>query len=136
MVSTAIESEKLSTEYHYPGTNYLGPGTRVTTNIVNDVQPTSYIDGLARQHDIDYMLSSGSYTGAVAADIKAILGSYAEISLQSIALRLGLSARLLANTLTFGQLANYNLNLPNMSHEQTQQVGQLLNDKISEKNEI
>lgn len=110
--------------YHYPGTNYLGPGTDVVNSIRGGLEPTSYIDSLARQHDIDYLRSSGSAVGAFVDDAKAQLGAILEpFSLQSLSMRAGLGARTLLNGLTLGYLGNFNQSLPGLSTSQTRAIG-------------
>jgi hypothetical protein len=64
------------------------------------VVPTSYIDGLAKQHDIDYSLTSGQ---TITADLKAIAGTMHEVSLQSMAMRVGLTANILLSLLNGGK---------------------------------
>jgi len=78
---------------HYPGTNYLGPGTHVISNILNNKQPTSYTDYVAMLHDIDY-LSNGGQDHA-----DAVAMSRADNSLQGFAMKFGLGARVFASTL-------------------------------------
>ncbi len=79
---------------HFPGDSYLGPGTKVVQKIYSGVQPASYNDYVARNHDIDYI----SNKEPIIADIKAILKSGP--GLDGMALRLGLSARALVDFLS------------------------------------
>lgn len=44
-----------STQYHLPYHNYAGPGTNTIKNLLNNVQPTTYIDRAALIHDIEYI---------------------------------------------------------------------------------
>jgi hypothetical protein len=55
------------------------------------VQPTSYIDSIAREHDIDYLTDEEP----IYSDIRAILKT--DNSIQGWAMRLGLTARSLAD---------------------------------------
>jgi hypothetical protein len=41
-------------EYHYPGTNFLGPGTHIKEKLESGVLPTSPTDFKAFIHDISY----------------------------------------------------------------------------------
>lgn len=91
VLKAAIDREKQLTEYHYPGYSYMGPGTKIVTNIVAGIKPINELDTIARRHDIDYI--SGSYDSA---DVKAILSSLAIIGLDAQLLRSGLSARLIS----------------------------------------
>lgn len=50
-----MSKENEQTEWHFPGHNYLGPGTKVATRIIRGDQPVNIYDKLARQHDIDYL---------------------------------------------------------------------------------
>jgi len=63
-------------EYHYPGSNFTGPGTHVIDKVMSGVQPNSYTDSIARQHDIDYLKYNDTYLGGAYADIKAIAQTY------------------------------------------------------------
>lgn len=57
-----MEESILQQEYHLPGHNYAGPGTRVKSNILNDIKPTTALDAAALVHDVEYL--SGLYTQA------------------------------------------------------------------------
>lgn len=100
------------------------------SKIINNIQPTSATDYIARQHDIDMLTTSGSVTGGIVADVKAMAKSLLEPSLQSFALRLGLGARTLGSILTWGNYFNYNNSLPGLTDEETQKVGEYLNDIV------
>lgn len=52
-----INQEKLQDDHTLPGFNYLGPGTKVITNLIAGVTPTSVNDRVAMEHDFDYVLS-------------------------------------------------------------------------------
>ena len=41
-------------ELHYPGYNYLGPGTRLEEKLRNSVKPINPLDEAAKEHDIAY----------------------------------------------------------------------------------
>jgi len=74
-------------ELHWPGTNYLGPGTHVFDNISNNLKPTSYMDSVALLHDIDYSKDMDPYK----ADLLAI--SRADNTMQGFALKAGLGTK-------------------------------------------
>jgi len=54
-IDRQIQLEKGNKEYHFPGTKFFGPGTKIATKIANNVQPSNRLDKAARQHDIDYL---------------------------------------------------------------------------------
>jgi hypothetical protein len=89
------------------------------------------MDSVARQHDVDYMRSAGSASGALLADIKAITHSYLNPSAQAFALRAGLGLRSFVNILTLGKFANFNHASSGLSNEQTQLLGEKLNNMIN-----
>jgi len=49
---TGIETQY---QLHYPGTNYLGPGTHIRDNLENGLLWTSPTDFKAMQHDVAYL---------------------------------------------------------------------------------
>lgn len=61
---------------------------------------------IARQHDVDFIRADGIYD-RVKADVRAIGKSFNDISLQSIALRAGLTARTFLDVASLG-LINFN----------------------------
>jgi len=91
-----LQNDENTTEIHYPGTNYLGPGTHTKSNIMKGLQPTSKTDAIARQHDLDYLVGEEP----ILADLKAIGKSFAiaDEPLQTTALRSGLALKALADT--------------------------------------
>lgn len=52
-----IDLEMNNRDFTLPGHSYMGPGTRVVTNLVNDVKPTDYMDTISLEHDIDYVFA-------------------------------------------------------------------------------
>lgn len=42
-------------QYHLPTYKYLGPGTRVMTNLHNKVMPKNKLDAAALIHDVEYL---------------------------------------------------------------------------------
>lgn len=82
-------SGESSIERHYPGMNYMGPGTHIIANIANGVKPTSYVDALALKHDLDYLFDKEP----IQSDLKAIAGASIAPGLQSMAMIAGLALR-------------------------------------------
>lgn len=76
-------------QFHYPGTNYLGPGTHVIDRISNDTLPTSKTDFVALLHDIQYLQSRSLSMDE--SDTLAIMNS--DDSLQGLTMQIGLSLR-------------------------------------------
>jgi len=85
----ALDSERDLSTFHYPGTNFLGPGTKIITSIYNNVQPTSDADRIARQHDVDYLLGNQFSSQADITAIKRATGT----DPQSMVLKIGLRGR-------------------------------------------
>jgi len=82
-----LKAHAPTTEYHFPGQNFTGPGTNLVRRILNGVQPANYQDAVTFIHDIDYM----SYMDADRADDKAI--ALSDNTLAGMATTLGLSFR-------------------------------------------
>lgn len=76
------------------------------------------------QHDIDYVRHAGDYLQAYRDDALAI--SKSGYGLDGLALKFGLTARMIGNTLTGGNLFNYNTNYGELDTEQTRQFGDYL----------
>ncbi len=87
-----------TTEYHFPGQNFTGPGTNLVRRIYNGDLPVNYTDAVTLLHDLHYM----SYKDINQADDQAI--ALADYSLVGLATKLGLSVR---------KLLNLKLNTPN-----------------------
>lgn len=94
------------------------------------IQPTSYTDTIARQHDVDFIKADGIYD-RVKADVKAIGKSFNDISLQSIALRAGLTARTFLDVASLGLI---NFNKKDYSYN-NKEIGQELQNIIDEEND-
>jgi len=119
----------LTKEYHMPGYNYMGPGTNVLNRLERLDNPINIIDEIAKQHDIDFLMTSGEYTGGLLSNIKAIYKTYIDpLSIDGFIMRAGLSLENLIRTITFGKII-FNTNLPNLSNEETKVIGNYLNDK-------
>jgi hypothetical protein len=84
----------------------LGPGTRVVSKVRAGVLPTSHTDALALQHDIDYLTAGEKFNS----DLRAITRS--DTSIQGIAMKLGLTTRMVLDAMThaFPYLPNFHLN--------------------------
>lgn len=82
-------------EFHFPGMNYMGPGTHTLQRIIKDSKPQNHNDAVSLEHDLDYMVMD-----KMTADVKAIHES--EFSLDGLALKLGLTARTALDLLTKG----------------------------------
>lgn len=63
-VSTLIEqihtNEHESLDLTLPGYNYLGPGTKVIHNYINNVLPVDQLDKIAYEHDWDYLVAENT----------------------------------------------------------------------------
>jgi len=82
-----LNNHKETTEYHYPGHNYTGPGTNVVRRIFRGDMPVNYQDAVTLLHDVDYM----SHMSPDVADDKAI--SLSDYSLSGIVTKMGLTIR-------------------------------------------
>lgn len=60
-VAFAHESEHNNMDLTLPGYNYLGPGTKIVHNLLNDVQPVNKLDATAYEHDWDYLMAENDY---------------------------------------------------------------------------
>lgn len=83
------------TGFHFPGDNYLGPGTNIRNKIYGNFLPTTRNDYVARQHDIDYIGDHEPIYG----DIKAIIKSGP--GWDGVAMRLGLGFRTVADAVLY-----------------------------------
>jgi len=96
---------------------------------LNDIKPVSATDAIARQHDIDYLISNGNSGEAFLDDMKA-LSSISEITPESIAMGVGLTLRSIINEALPNSM-NFNTSLEDMSKEDTKVVGLYLNDILN-----
>ncbi len=78
-------------EYHYPGHNFTGPGTRVVTRIYNGVVPTDTNDAATMIHDIEYLIYNDNPKMISKADDTAI--SNANYLYDGLPIKIGLSLR-------------------------------------------
>lgn len=122
--------EKSLKPFHFPGSNYTGPGTKITTNILNGVEPKTEIDKIARQHDIDY-INNQSFFGGLKADAKAIAQAIqTKITPESLAMLLGLTTRMIVNTMTLDNMFSFNKDNYNLDQEQRETLVKFLNNQI------
>lgn len=54
-LNPAEYNEELLTQYHFPGYNYMGPGTHIKSNLLKGIQPVNQTDAAALIHDIEYL---------------------------------------------------------------------------------
>jgi hypothetical protein len=99
LLESQFSNEKHNTELHIPGTNYIGPGTKIATRVMTGVKPTSDVDHVALHHDIDYLRSNGAYMSMLADDFRAIRDS--GWSPTGFLMKTGLTLRSVLATLTF-----------------------------------
>lgn len=83
----------MSTEYHFPGQSYTGPGTHVVTRILNNDIISNKTDFVTLLHDIEYMGGVKPYRS----DMRAIRNS--DWSLPGIATKLGLGSRIILDAI-------------------------------------
>jgi hypothetical protein len=51
--------EQQNAEYHIPGYNYCGPGTKVFTRLMRGDRGINNLDEACKRHDIEYMMYAG-----------------------------------------------------------------------------
>jgi hypothetical protein len=112
---------EVSIQYHYPGMQYMGPGTHIINNILNGVLPATYNDMIALIHDINYLQYAGD--DVTQSDFDAI-NSF-DAGLSGIAGSIGLYLGHL-------QPMNFNNALPTLTNTETQFVGKTLKDYVEE----
>jgi hypothetical protein len=78
-------------QWHYPGSQFNGPGTHIVNKIRSNILPTTKGDYLAMLHDIEYLLTAGQPELQWAADKRAI--QQQNFNLEGLALTLGLTSR-------------------------------------------
>jgi hypothetical protein len=79
----------------FPGSNFIGPNTKIATKILAGVQPNSATDKAAMYHDLNYLLSNGGHTGHF--DEVAINGS--DLTISGIALNAGLRSKMVLDSI-------------------------------------
>ncbi len=71
----------------------MGPGTRIMTRILSHIRPTTHVDKVALEHDLDYITDKEP----ILSDLKAILKTFNPDSFlefaQAISMRSGLLLR-------------------------------------------
>ena len=64
---------KLGVEFHWPGYQYMGPGTKLDKRLKRRDPGINRLDQLAKQHDIDYSRAT-SHKDKLIADRKMVAG--------------------------------------------------------------
>lgn len=82
-------AEENTSEIHFPGYNYMGPGTHVLERIKNGISPVNSLDMVAKKHDIEYATG----TDPITADIRAIARTMPISNIDKIFMLIGLGAR-------------------------------------------
>jgi len=85
------ELNETSTEFHFPGQNYTGPGTHVIERLKRGDQPQNKTDFATLLHDIDYLRTAGRPDKQWEADKRAIRNS--AFSIEGLATGIGLTTR-------------------------------------------
>lgn len=104
-----------STEFHFPGQQFTGPGTHVIAKLKADIQPANKTDFVTLLHDIDYLRTAGLPEKQRAADARALF--YAPLDLPGVATNLGLLSRNF-----FG--LTFNAPIKGLTAAETRQVGE------------
>lgn len=52
-----LKLEKQQTDFTVPFHNYMGPGTKLTHNLIDDLLPTDYMDAISLDHDFEYLMA-------------------------------------------------------------------------------
>lgn len=60
VIDTVHNNEHQITDYTLPGYNYLGPGTKILHNLLNNIVPIDHLDRTAYDHDWDYFSAKDS----------------------------------------------------------------------------
>lgn len=115
MLYQLLLQEQNQAQHHVPGYNYMGPGTRIATNILSNIPPTNQVDDVAIHHDLDYLQEGSSLTGQLKADWRAIKESSftpGGVMMKTGLLMRSLGAILTLNKVNFGgkpepEVANY-----------------------------
>lgn len=93
-----LQNPELTTEWHFPGQQYTGPGTHIVTRLLRGDIPSNKTDFVTMLHDIDYMGTSTP----LSSDIRAIRNS--DYSVQGLATKMGLGLRSMLDALPFVNL--------------------------------
>ncbi len=120
-----VESGRIketTSERHFPLLNYMGPGTHIVERINNRIMPVGRADAAAMVHDINYLRFAGDEEAISRADDLFIRES--GFGLQGVTGKVGI---LLKKTLFPGAFSDP---LPNHSKLATNQIGQVLKDKV------
>lgn len=82
-----------TTEFHFPGQSYTGPGTHIVTRLLNENMPANKTDFVTMLHDIEYL----GKTNPLLSDLRAIRN--ADWTLPGLATKLGLGTRIALDAL-------------------------------------
>lgn len=115
------EINENSLEKHFPGKQYMGPGTHVFNRIKNGVLPVDYMDAVSMMHDINYLRYTGDQRIIDRADLLAIRDS--DKSFAALILQMGLATK---NKLGL----TFDSPLPNKTIEETNYIGWRLQDYV------
>lgn len=78
--------------FHWPGANYMGPGTPIQYNVLTGVQPTSRVDAVALTHDVNYLLA-GQNPGMFHKADRLATSKIGVLGIKDNVMRIGLSIR-------------------------------------------
>jgi hypothetical protein len=108
-------------QLHYPSSNYVGPGTHVISNILDDKMPTDINEAAAMLHDISYLQNAGY--GQELQDLKTIFQTD-PLTLKGIAMISGLTQK---------NLLGYKspVHLGGLKDEEIRNVGNILSDYVT-----
>ncbi len=109
-------------EYHFPGQEFTGPGTRVITKIINGVQPVNKTDFATMLHDIQYLQLAGASKQQISHSDDLAM-SNAGNDLAGIATKIGLTARKILGL-------RFDTPITDKSYTVTNKIGDMLMHKV------
>jgi len=126
MASKLDDSSPIDSGFHYPGSNYCGPGTNVYKKVMNGVRPSDYHDRLALLHDIEYLVNNSKDVRLV--DIKTAFNAFKKPNVKGVIMGTTLLFKALVET-----FINLNINKPikGLTKNQTKQLGHELEEFIN-----
>lgn len=113
-----IDVVENTTEWHFPGQNFTGPGTHIVSKIKNGVLPNNKTDFITMLHDISYLQHAED--GSLVDDYKAIIHS--DFSLPGLVTKAGM----IGKHLGLASLINYNQRLDGKTVDETKFIGDVL----------
>lgn len=118
---------------HYPGLNYMGPGTHAVKRIMNDVKPNGPVDSIAQLHDVDFLTDDEPIYSDLKAIARANQVTDYRYQLQASAMKLGLGTRSMVDALLhltpFPNITHINVRTDNMDMS-NEDLRALLLDRI------